>query len=206
MDDSVKGTDNLSTPLQPKHTAVKRNMVVLGLSPLFVRIKAMVGSPALVFVLQPLLRGSVPLTVDLHNPLCPEVQVCVNKDLPAICRVPEAVIRAAAHDDTGPLPGKLCNDLILDCPQIIFVGGAIDAVGEDIGKHAAGGIFSGFPNVALTESALLGDCLDDLCVIAGNPQFLRYRFPNGASAAAEFPADGDYSVFYKLFPPLVSSR
>ena len=56
MDDSVKGTDNLSTPLQPKHTAVKRNMVVLGLSPLFVRIKAMVGSPALVFVLQPLLH------------------------------------------------------------------------------------------------------------------------------------------------------
>ena len=42
----------------------------------------------------------------------------MDKDLQAVCRVPENVIRAAPYDDTGFLLGKLRDEIVLDIPQI----------------------------------------------------------------------------------------
>ena len=54
----------------------------------------------------------------------------MDKDLQAVRRVLQNVVRAAAHDDAGPFCGKVCDDLVLPLPQDILVGGAEHPVGK----------------------------------------------------------------------------
>ena len=91
-------------------------MVILSLSPLHVGIESVIGGTAFVLVLQPLLRRSIPLSINLYDSFCPESHIRMDKDLQTICRIPQDIVCAAANNDTGFLLGKLCNDLILDFP------------------------------------------------------------------------------------------
>ena len=61
------------------------------------------SSAAFVLIPQALLRGLLPLAVDLHDALGTQRQIRMDKNLQAVRRVLQNVVRTAAHNDTGPL-------------------------------------------------------------------------------------------------------
>lgn len=115
--------DNIHTLVDAQAPTVEGNVVVLRVTPLHIGIKAVIGCTALVFVLQTLLRGLLPLPVHFYNPLRPEGHVCVDKDPQAVRFVPENVVRAPAYNDAGALLCQLGDDLILDLPEVVRIVG-----------------------------------------------------------------------------------
>ena len=73
----------------------------MSVTPLHVGIEAVASGAALVLIPQTLLRGLLPLTVDLHDTLGAECHICMDKDLHAVRRILQNVIRAASHNDAG---------------------------------------------------------------------------------------------------------
>ena len=88
-------------------------------------------------------------------------------------------------------------------PQNSFVGGAEHPIGKRRRKKTAGDIFAGFFHIARRKAGFLRHFLNNLRIIARNAQLFRDLFADGASAAAEFAADGDDSVFHTRFTPSV---
>ena len=84
-------------------------MIVGGIAPVHIGVEAVVGGAALVLLLQPGFGRFLPLAVDPHDAVCPELQVGVDKDLQAVGAVLQDKIGAAPHDDAGlfflPVPG-----------------------------------------------------------------------------------------------------
>ena len=74
----------------------------MSVTPLHVGVEAVASGAALVLIPQTLLRGLLPLAVDLHDALGTECHICMDKDLQAVRCVLQNVIRAAAHNDAGP--------------------------------------------------------------------------------------------------------
>ena len=107
----------------------------------------MVGGAALVLVLQTLLGGLLPLTVDLDDALGTELHIRMDEDLQAVGLVLQDVIGAAADDDAGAFFGQSGDDLILVRPENVLVGGAEHPVGEGGGEETAGGILTGLLHI-----------------------------------------------------------
>ena len=63
----VNFTNQRHTSVDSKHAAVQRQVVILGVAPLHVGVEAVIRRPALVLIPQALLRGLLPLAVDLHD-------------------------------------------------------------------------------------------------------------------------------------------
>ena len=125
---SIELPNQFHAPINTKGTAIEGQVVVLCVAPLHIRIKPVVGRPAFVLLAQPLLRGNLPFTVYLHDSFRPELQIRVNKHPQAIGLVPENIVRAPAHNDTGALFRQFRNDPALDLPNIVFVAGAKNAM------------------------------------------------------------------------------
>ena len=125
----------------------------------------------------------------------------MDKDLEALGPVLQNVVRATAHDDAGPFCGKVCDDLVLPLPQDILVGGAEHPVRESVREETAGSVLSRLLHIIRREAGLLRHFLNDLRIIAGDAQFFRHLFADGASAAAKLAADGDNSVFHTFCTP-----
>ena len=115
-------------------------MIVGGIAPLHIGIKAVVGSTAFVLLLQPGFGRFLPLPVYLHDAVCPELHVGMDKDLQAVGAVLQNKVGAASYDDAGLFFHKLPDDPVLQLPEQILVGGAEAAVGEGRGEETAGGV------------------------------------------------------------------
>ena len=79
MLDSVKSLDDFHAPINAQSLAVQGEIIVLGMSPLHIRIEAVIGGTTFVLFPQPLFRGLFPLTVDIDNSLGAKVHVCVDE-------------------------------------------------------------------------------------------------------------------------------
>lgn len=84
---SIQLRNDVHALVDAQHAAVERQVVVLGVTPLYVGVEAMIGGAALVLIPQTLLRGLLPLAVDLHDALGTEFQIRMDKDLQAVRRV-----------------------------------------------------------------------------------------------------------------------
>lgn len=73
----------------------------MSVTPLHVGVEAVIRRPALVLIPQALLRGLLPLAVDLHDAPGAECHVRMDKDLQTVGRVLQDVVCAATHDDAG---------------------------------------------------------------------------------------------------------
>ena len=124
-------------------------MIVGGIAPVHIGVEAVVGGAALVLLLQPSFGRFLPLAVDPHDAVSPELHVRVDKDLQAVGAVLQDKIGAAPYDDAGLFFRKLPDDPVLQLPEQVLVGGAEAAVGEGGGKETAGGVLSGFLDVAI---------------------------------------------------------
>ena len=122
----------------------------------------------------------------------------MDKDLQAVLPLPENIVRAAAHDDAGPLVRQVQNDLALDDPQKVVGRQAVHGVAA---AHARKGIgeqvFPGRSVLPLLLHKFLvkasghGHLFDQLLVVVGHAQQLGHPLAHGAAAASELPADGD---------------
>ena len=171
------------------------------MTPLHVGVEAVIRRAALVLIPQTLLRGLLPLAVDLHDALGTERHVRMDKNLQAVRRVLQNVVRTASHNDAGAFCGKVRDDLVLMLPENVLVGGAEHPVGKGRGQEAAGSILSRLLHIVRCEAGLLCHLLNDLRIIAGDAQLFRHPFANGASAAAKLAADGNHSVFHAFCTP-----
>lgn len=124
--------------------AVQRHIVRLNLPPFLAGVEAIIGASAL--ILQPLLRSLGPLAVLFHNALCPEGHICMNEDLQNIGTVLQDKVRTPADNDAGALLCQIRNDIALNLPENILVGGAAVAVCQQCVQKAAGGILPCFGN------------------------------------------------------------
>ena len=127
-------------------SAVQRHIVRLNLAPFLAGVEAIIGASALILILQPLLRGLGPLAVLFHNALCPEGHICMNKDLQNIGTVLQDKVRTPADNDAGALLCQIRNDIALNLPENIPVGGAAVAVCQQCVQEAAGGMLPCFGN------------------------------------------------------------
>lgn len=126
--------------------AVQRHIVRLNLPPFLAGIEAIIGASALILILQPLLRGLGPLAILFHNALCPEGHICMNEDLQNIGTVLQDKVRTPADNDAGAFLCRIRNDIALNLPENIPVGGAAVAVCQQRVQKAAGGILPCFGN------------------------------------------------------------
>ena len=200
---SIQLRDDVHALVDADNAAVQRQVVVLGMTPLHVGVEAVIRRPPLVLIPQTFLRGLLPLAVDLHDALGAERQIRMDKDLQAVRRALQNVVRATAHDDAGSFCGKVCDDLVLPLPQDILVGGAEHPVRESVREETAGSVLPRFLHIIRRKAGLLRHFLNDLRIIAGDVQLFRRPFADGASAAAKLAADGDNSVFHAFCTPSV---
>ena len=114
----IQRTNDFGAAFQTQRTAIQGDVVILRLPPLPIGIEPMISRPAFILILDSLFRGVFPFPIHFYNPFRTEIHVRMDKDLQAICCVPENVIRAAPYDDTGILLGKLRDEIVLDIPQI----------------------------------------------------------------------------------------
>ena len=156
----------------------------------------MVGRPALILILDPLLRRFGPLAVFPHDALSAEFYVRMDENPQAVRLIPQDIIGAPAHNDTGAFFCQLSDDPVLDLPQIIRIVHGAAPVGEGVRQQPARGVLPRFFDVFLLKPALFCDFLEQFVVVAGNPQLGRHTFSDGAAAAPELTADGDHSVFH----------
>lgn len=127
-------------------SAVQRHIVRLNLPPFLAGVEAIIGASALILILQPLLRSLGPLAVLFHNALCPEGHICMNEDLQHIRTVLQDKVRTPADNDAGALLYQIRNDIALNLPEDVLVGGAAVAVCQQRVQKAAGGILPCFGN------------------------------------------------------------
>lgn len=125
-------------------SAIQRHIVRLNLAPFLAGVEAIIGASAL--ILQPLLQSLGPLAVLFHNALCPEGHICMNEDLQNIGTVLQDKVRTPADNDAGALLCQIRNDIALNLPENILVGGAAVAVCQQCVQKAAGGILPCFGN------------------------------------------------------------
>lgn len=118
-------------------SAVQRHIVRLNLPPFLAGVEAIIGASAL--ILQPLLQSLGPLAVLFHNALCPEGHICMNEDLQNIGTVLQDKVRTPADNDAEALLCQIRNDIALNLPENILVGGAAVAVCQQRVQEAAGG-------------------------------------------------------------------
>ena len=127
-------------------SAVQRHIVRLNLPPFLAGVEAIIGASALILILQPLLRGLGLLAVLFHNALCPEGHICMNEDLQNIGTVLQDKVRTPADNDAGALLCQIRNDIALNLPEDVLIGGAAVAVCQQRVQEAAGGILPCFGN------------------------------------------------------------
>ena len=113
-------------------------MIVGGIAPLHIGIKAVISSAALILLFQPGFGRFLPFPIDPHDAVSPELHVRVDKDLQAVGAVLQDKIGAASYDDAGLFFCQLPDDPVLQLPEQVLVSGAKTAVGEGRGKEAAG--------------------------------------------------------------------
>lgn len=127
-------------------SAVQRHIVRLNLPPFLAGVKAIIVASALILNLQPLLRSLGPLAVLFHNTLCPEGHICMNEDLQNIGTVLQDKVRTPADNDAGALLCQIRNDIALNLPENVLIGGAAVAVCQQRVQKAAGGVLPCFGN------------------------------------------------------------
>ena len=171
-------------------------MIVGGIAPLHIGIKAVISSAALILLLQTGFGRFLPFPIDPHDAVSPELHVRVDKDLQAVGAVLQDKIGAASYDDAGLFFCQLPDDPILQLPEQVLVGGAKTAVGEGRGKEAAGSVLSGILDVAFVKAAFGSQFLDQFSVVAPDAQMLGHQFADGPAAAAKLAADGDDAFFH----------
>ena len=162
---SGKAFDDLCAFFNADNPAVQRNMIVGGIAPLHIGIEAVVGGAALVLLLQPSFGRFLPLPIDTHDAVCPELHVRVDEHLQAVGSVLQDKVGAASHDDAGLFFCQFPDDPVLQLPKQVLVGGAEAAVGEGGGEEAAGGVLSGLLDVAFVKAAFGSQFLDQFGVI-----------------------------------------
>ena len=140
----VNFTNQRHTLVDADDAAVQRQVVVLGVAPLHVGVEAVIRRAAFILIPQALLRGLLPLTVDLHDALGAERHVRMDKDLQAGRRVLQNVVGTAANNDARAFFRESGDRIALMLPQNILVGGAECPVGKGCREKSAGSIFSGF--------------------------------------------------------------
>ena len=166
-------------------------MIVGGIAPVHIGVEAVVGGAALVLLLQPGFGRFLPLAVDSHDAVCPELQVGVDKDLQAVGAVLQDEVGAAPHDDAGLFFCQFPDDPVLQLPKQVLVSETEAAVGEGRSKEAAGGVLSGLPDVVFVKAAFCSQLLKQFGVVAWDTQMLCHQFADGSAAAAKLAADGD---------------
>ena len=72
----------------------------MGPSPFHIGIKPVIGCAALVFVAQTLLGCLSAFAIFLHNALCTELNVCMNKNTQQLRLVTQDIICAPTHNET----------------------------------------------------------------------------------------------------------
>ena len=162
-------------------------MIVGGIAPLHIGIKAVISSAALILLLQTGLRAILPFPIDPHDAVSPELHVRVDKDLQAIGAFLQDKIGAASYDDAGLFFCQLPDDPVLQLPEQVLVSGTEAAVSEGRGEEAAGSVLSGLLDVVFVKAAFGSQFLDQFGVVA----------PDARCSATSLPM---------VLPPLPNSR
>lgn len=145
-------------------------MIVGGIAPVHIGVEAVVGGAALIFFLQPGFGRFLPLAVDPHDAVSPELHVRVDEHFQAVGSVLQDEVGAASHDDAGLFFCQFPDDPVLQLPKQVLVGGAEAAVGEGRSKEAAGGILSGLLDVVFVKAAFGSQFLNQFGVVAPDAQ------------------------------------
>ena len=188
---SVQFPDDRGAAFYPQHAAVQSYVIILSMTPFPVGIEAVVGCAAL--VLQALLGRIAARAILLDDASGAAGNVGVDEHAQAIGFVAQNVICTAADDNAGTLLCEIQDHLLLNPPEVVLEGMAVavTVVEGTLKPVAADAVFATFGHILLGETALFGDFIDQIRIVAGDPQLCCNLLADGASAAAELSADGD---------------
>ena len=102
-----QGDDDICASFDADNTAVKADIIVPGVTPDTARVVVVVDFAALVFLVQTGNRTLFRLAVQLHNALCTEFRIGVDKGVQAILAILENIVCVSAHNYAGTLVGQL---------------------------------------------------------------------------------------------------
>jgi len=194
--------DNINTLLDTQNTGVKRDVIVLGLSPGPTGVVLIVYTTALVLFVQTLLGALIGLAVAAHNAFSTVCYICKYKSMQCIGTVLQDVVSITANNDAGTLLGQLQYDAALDIPQEVGSGQTIHHTGDTlrgkgVGKQAAaGGVLAVLFHELGSKAGFQCDLIDQFLIVERNAQTFCNHTANTAAAGAKFTADGDDFLFH----------
>ena len=131
--------------------------------------------------LQPGFGRFLPLAVDPHDAVCPELQVGVDKDLQAVGAVLQDKIGAAPHDDVDSFSANL-DDPVLQLPKQVPRRPKLRSVKAEA-REAAGGVLSGLLDVVFVKAAFGSQFRAQFGVVAPMPRCSATSLPMVPAAA-----------------------
>ena len=125
----------------------------------------------------------------------------MDEHLDAVGTIPQDVVAAAAHDDTGPRVGQLPDDLGLRKEGLMVHRGAMSGERVDSRSDGSGGEMKAAACPLLRpgdeiggKAAFFRRFADEGAVVAGDAQSGGQLLADQPAAAAKLPADGDNIV------------
>ena len=94
--------NELCALVDAQHAAVRRQMIILRVTPLHIGVKTMICGAALILIPQAFLGSLLPFAVYLDDALGAESHVRRDKDLQAVCFILQNGVGTATDDDAGP--------------------------------------------------------------------------------------------------------
>lgn len=154
---SVQISEDLHAAVDAQRAAVERDIVVLGVPPLHIRVKPVVGCAPLILIPQALLRGLLALAIHLDDALCAKRGIGVDEHAQKIRLIAQDVVCTPPHDDAGAFLGQIRDDLELDFPKVVLV--VWPQMREGRGQKPARRGFIRLLYIAHVKPAFAGDLL-----------------------------------------------
>ena len=85
-------------------------------------MKPAAGGSALIFLPDSLFRRFFPFPVYPDSPVCPEIQIGMDKSGQAVSLILQNIVGTPAYNHAGAFPGQPENDLSLYLPEIVLIG------------------------------------------------------------------------------------
>ena len=186
--------DQCDAPVDPEIAGVNAEVVGRCVSPFLLRLEVIEGCSLLVR-LRDHIQGLLPADMlILHDPVCAELIVRVDKHAGQTRVVPEYIVGCSSDDHTAALLADLHDGVVLRLVDLLLQGAAdiihgwID-IHHDGVKEAAGRLLVIVLKDLLADIALLRHHLQKFFVIERKPQFRRKSSPDFMSAASELSSD-----------------
>ena len=187
---------HVHTTFDSEEGGVQSEMIILHDAPLTAGVVPVIGSALRIAVQQELFRLFRLVSLLAQDAVDPELHIGMQEDVHAVGALTQDVVGTTADDHARLLFREVADQVVLNHIQPVRnrQGTAAGARRQrPVEEEGVGGfgILAVLFDELFGQTAFSGDLRDEFLVVAGDAEPFRDFPADGASTAAEFPADGD---------------